>query len=347
MPQRPRLRFATVLIVVLAAAIPITAAFVGLPAYLGGDGAVEHTNTLFSVPPERARLRAIGPTDDLEAGLQRAFDPAEDFQPVADPQPGYWLAEHGEPGQTFEQYVASEPHRPDQQRNRLYILPLGEFDPNHKPSLADLQLCAEAFFQMEVRVLPPVKLDDPALTNRINRHTGKRQYLTGDLLEMMRQQLPEDAYCMLGLTPEDLYPKEEWNFVFGMASLRDRVGVFSSARKGGSLTDNPPSAQQESLTMRRNCRTLLHETGHMFGMQHCIYFSCLMNGSNHLEEADSQPLHLCPVCLRKLHWNRGDPGFVTRRYRQLEQAYKTLGLDDEAAWIARREARIAGGNSSE
>ena len=28
-----------------------------------------------------------------------------------------------------------------------------------------------------------------------------------------------------------------------------------------------------------------------------------MNGMNHQAERDSRPLHLCPVCLRKLVWN--------------------------------------------
>ncbi|XP_045155773.1 archaemetzincin-2 [Echinops telfairi] len=46
--------------------------------------------------------------------------------------------------------------------------------------------------------------------------------------------------------------------------------------------------------------TLTHEIGHIFGMRHCQWLSCLMQGSNHLEEADRRPPHLCPICLRKL-----------------------------------------------
>lgn len=48
---------------------------------------------------------------------------------------------------------------------------------------------------------------------------------------------------------------------------------------------------------------MLHEIGHMFGLKHCIFYSCLMNGSNHLEESKSKPMQLCPVCIRKLHEN--------------------------------------------
>lgn len=29
---------------------------------------------------------------------------------------------------------------------------------------------------------------------------------------------------------------------------------------------------------------------------------CVVNGANNLRESDAQPLHLCPVCLRKLHF---------------------------------------------
>ena len=28
----------------------------------------------------------------------------------------------------------------------------------------------------------------------------------------------------------DLYPRDEWNYVFGLASIRERTGVFSFAR---------------------------------------------------------------------------------------------------------------------
>lgn len=35
-------------------------------------------------------------------------------------------------------------------------------------------------------------------------------------------------------------------------------------------------------------------------MSHCAYFECAMNESKSILEAESQPLFLCPVCLRKL-----------------------------------------------
>lgn len=76
----------------------------------------------------------------------------------------------------------------------------------------------------------------------------------------------------------------------------------------------------------------------MLGLLHCIYFNCLMNGSNHLAESDRRPLHLCPVDLRKLQWALGFD--IGEHYRRLEAFWRQEGVDDEAAWIARRLAAI-------
>lgn len=100
------------------------------------------------------------------------------------------------------------------------------------------------------------------------------------------------------------------------------------------------TAEDDPLMMRRSCRILFHETGHMFGMKHCIFYACLMNGSNHLAEADRQPLHLCPVCLRKLHWSCGGDDFIPRRYADLEKAFEKVGLPAEAEWVRQRRAHV-------
>lgn len=58
----------------------------------------------------------------------------------------------------------------------------------------------------------------------------------------------------------------------------------------------------------------------MFGVRHCIYYKCLMNGSNHLEESQKKPSYLCVVCLRKMQSNiKFD---ILERYIQLRQFYE-------------------------
>jgi archaemetzincin len=139
----------------------------------------------------------------------------------------------------------------------------------------------------------------------------------------------------------DLYPDPAWNFVFGQASLRDRVGVYSFARYAPRFYGEALSPAGRSLVLRRSCKVLAHEASHMFGIRHCTFYLCLMNGSNHLAESDARPLHLCPVDLRKLHHSLGfDP---VERYRRLLAFSESAGFADEAAWLRRRIALIAGG----
>ena len=59
-------------------------------------------------------------------------------------------------------------------------------------------------------------------------------------------------------------------------------------------------AQDRPIFLRACASTLAHETLHMFEIQHCVYYSCMMQGSAGLEEDAKAPLRLCVVELRKL-----------------------------------------------
>lgn len=51
------------------------------------------------------------------------------------------------------------------------------------------------------------------------------------------------------------------------------------------------------------------------GLSHCEYYSCTMNASVSVLHVDTQPLFLCPICLRKIH--------IAQRFDVLER-YKKL-----------------------
>ena len=294
-------------------------------------------------PDERQRGQE-SPDGPLPATLDRVFAASKSFDPVPQPESGDWLAEFPEPGQTYEQYLGSSANTPHEDRRTLYILPIA---PNKRqkppPGLPEMERLAEyarIFYQLPVHVLPEVPARKVGAKRRINRFTKKPQLLTGDILKYLEEKLPEDAYALIGLTVIDLYPEPAWNFVFGQASLRDRVGVYSLARYHPSFYDEPANSDEaRALILRRSLKVLVHELGHMFGIEHCIFFHCTMNGSNHLEETDEQPLHMCPIDLRKLHRAIGfDP---VARYRALGEYYRRNQLTDEAAWVAGRLADIA------
>ncbi|KAK3175889.1 hypothetical protein OEA41_007211 [Lepraria neglecta] len=54
------------------------------------------------------------------------------------------------------------------------------------------------------------------------------------------------------------------------------------------------------LWLSRVCQTASHELGHCFGMDHCVYYACVMQGTASLAEDVRQPPYLCPVDLAKV-----------------------------------------------
>jgi archaemetzincin len=299
----------------------------------------------FKPPGSDERLRAIGSTKVLPESLHRALDPADSFEPISIPKPGDWLAEHYEAGQTFDEFVNSKAAQPDKTHSKIYLQPLGELPESQIPLLEKLQEYASAYFAMEVKVLPRLVLSGSNLTTRINPYTRNRQILTTDILAILKKNIPSDAFCVLAITMEDLYPEPSWNFVFGQASLKECVGVYSFARYDPAFYGEKRDKDYEKVLLKRSCKVLVHETAHMFGLQHCIYFKCALNGSNHLKESDSRPMYLCPVCLRKLQYSIGFD--IVARYVKLLQFYKKVGFDGEAQWIEKRIKWILGDKAAQ
>lgn len=290
----------------------------------------------FTKPTQADIVSAIGDTKALPPPLQQALRPEAAFEPISAPRPGDWLAEHPERGQTFKAYADSKPNRPGKRRKVIYLQPLGSFLKDRSPDLGLLQAFARAYFMLAVCPLPAMEFDDLQVTSRVNQFTGRRQILTTDVLTHLRRNLPADALCTLAITMEDLYPDPSWNFVFGQASLEKRVGVFSFARYDPVFYGESRRKDFSRLLLWRSLKVLAHETGHMFSLAHCIYFKCVMNGSNHLAESDARPLSLCPVCLRKLQYAIGLD--VLARYERLLQFYRQAALEDEAEWLSSRLA---------
>jgi archaemetzincin len=238
------------------------------------------------------------------------------------PEPGDWLAQHREPGQTFDAYRASDPNRPAGRRTTLYLQPLGDFDAVQERLLAATAEMLERFYGVPVQMLDRLGLDAiPAEARRVHPTWGDRQVLTSDALDLLKRKRPEDAVALLALTTSDLWPGAGWNFVFGQASLQERVGIWSLYRQGD------PHAEY-STCLLRTLKTAVHETGHLLGLWHCMAYECGMNGSNHRAEADARPLWFCPEDEMKVWWAcRVEP---KSRYERLAAFAGAQGLDREA-----------------
>ena len=253
-------------------------------------------------------------------------------KPLGPPEPGDWLAVHDEPGQTFSEYLAQDPVLATPDRRTIVIQPIGHFSgaKNNIP-LATAEFL-ERYFQLPTRIEPAFAVDDswPASSKRIHPTWGDRQLNAGFILEdVLKPKLPEDAAAYLGLTSWDLWPRPGWNFVFGMASIKARVGVWSIYRNGDP--SGGPDAFRRAL--RRTLRTATHETGHMFSLLHCTAFQCNMCGSNSQKESDRLPLYLCPQCLAKLKWATGAD--LEKRFSALRDFSVKHGMQPEADFFER------------
>jgi archaemetzincin len=241
--------------------------------------------------PETSRITKL----ETEIEKQRPL-----FRKLGNPEPGEWRSLHEETGQTFQEYLECDPTLPVDGRSVIYVQPLGEFTPDQRQVV---DLTAEflgLYFNLPVRTIRdlPSKVI-PRKARRENPHSGEIQILTTYVLNnVLKPRLPEDAAAVIAITASDLWAGKDWDFVFGQASLSERVGVWSLSRNGD------PSEDEESfhLCLLRTLKTATHETGHMFSMRHCIEYECNMCGSESLEEADKLPLALCPECLAKVCW---------------------------------------------
>lgn len=242
------------------------------------------------------------------------------------PQPTDWLAEHPEAGQTFAEYLLENPITPRGKRNTIYVQPLGEFSETQRRIMTLTSEFIEFYFNMPVKTQKDFPLSMiPGSARRVHPEWGVPQILTGYVLDdILKPRLPEDAIAYIALTPSDLWPGEGWNFVFGQASLRERVGVWSFSRFG----DPDKDEASFRLCLRRTLRTATHEIGHVFGIRHCVKYECNMCGSNHMAEADRHPLYLCCECMAKVCWATGaDP---VEHCKKLAAFCEKQGLQREA-----------------
>jgi archaemetzincin len=237
-------------------------------------------------------------------------------------------------GQTFSRFFA--PSRqgrrpiPTPEKNVLYLIQLGDMDPNISQILVDF---LEAWYGcLEVRLLASI----PGDTVLEWEHRGKGDYFqlkTTPIHDFLETLKPPDAFAIVGFTNFDLYPKEDWNFVFGQAYPKKGTGIFSFCRY---------ETEDKILLQRRCCLILGHETGHLFGIAHCIFYECMMNGVNHLGESDTRPFYLCPVDLRKLHYALRELGGLDliNRFRNLLEFFRRYGWEEEERWYQRIIERI-------
>ena len=232
---------------------------------------------------------------------------------------GDWLDSHKEKGQSFKHFLRTPHVVPSKEENIIYLKPIGKFNSVQLRQIELVRQYLQVFFQLETKVLENISND--IIPNKARRigDVGQEQFLAGYILtDVLKEEKTHKGIALMAITEKDLYPKPEWNYVFGLASYRDKIAVSSIYRM-----------QQEAdfnLCLNRLLKICSHEIGHMFGLHHCINANCVMNGTNSMPETDRHFIRLCSLCQRKL--NSGFKYDNKKRLVELEKYFQENNLTE-------------------
>lgn len=274
-----------------------------------------------------------------------------------------WLARNNEPREDYNKWLASIPNNilTTIQTQKIYLQPIGDLT----IPVEILASFVRIFYPNTlVEVLPVLRIENNSITITIPstrrptnktiplewRHChkldtskispdqySKGQYAVLPILHALYLSKPRDAFCVIGITMEDLYHTKSDSFTVGSARYKEKTAMFSFARYnpcfGLITTINTPAINTQTTLLLRSCKVLVHELGHLFGLIHCVWYDCCMNGSGNLDEDNRQPLHFCPVCLRKLQTITNCD--LKQRYETLLAFYKQYNFIEEIKWQQR------------
>eukprot|EP00520_Triparma_pacifica_P001428 CAMPEP_0118640624 /NCGR_PEP_ID=MMETSP0785-20121206/4852_1 /TAXON_ID=91992 /ORGANISM="Bolidomonas pacifica, Strain CCMP 1866" /LENGTH=540 /DNA_ID=CAMNT_0006532023 /DNA_START=49 /DNA_END=1667 /DNA_ORIENTATION=- len=307
------------------------------------------------------------PPSYLTSAEPNPLDDPGHFVRLGKPRPGDWLYERKESGQTFAEYIrrfktGGMVQRPRDNFDSITIVLVGKgfASPVGELFLPNLMKCAQAYFHPIPVNLHTATVSLNGCTSRTNDAGGK-QYLIGDIFSLIRQSTSRihSSYATMAITMSDIYPGEDWNFVYGQARMDERVGVFSFARHspffddGKTVKDLSPSDFTDAQigSFFRSCsKTLHHEILHMLQFKHCIYYHCLINGSNGSGESSGAGME-CVLCHKKLIYflslyheknMTSDMDVALCRYRVISKAWGEAneavggGLTKDKDWVDER-----------
>lgn len=283
------------------------------------------------VPPDRKdRDRALGELKGDRKCVQKALDNIDKYwTQIRAPKSGDWLYPYGHKGQTFDMHKGKK-ITPD--RCTLYIQPLVYKDQSliSDKLLDNMKRWLEAFYYpCKVKILPFIfeKLLQERGVHVKKNDYDCNQYNAVGILNLVIgpiQKSLTDAIGVISFSDIDLYTDRLSNYCFGYG-IPALGGVQSIRRFMPEWTDEEYDNYEnfESWMMLRVFKIATHEIGHMFGLMHCIYYNCLMMGTNGLWQTDQNPIYFCPVCYRKLFkclgFNHVD------RYKKLSDMCKEFG----------------------
>jgi archaemetzincin len=119
-------------------------------------------------------------------------------------------------------------------------------------------------------------------------NSARKQWLASEMIELCVRPYASRSCYAVGLTDKDLYVPQ-LNFVFGLAVREVSAAIVSWHRLVGN----------EGAFNMRIVKEVIHELGHLEGLDHCPNEVCVMRFSNTLGETDRKRAEFCATCRLK------------------------------------------------
>ncbi len=133
---------------------------------------------------------------------------------------------------------------------------------------------------------------------KIAYYSPRNRFRANKLIKWLRETSPDSIDYILGITSSDIsITKGEIQDygIMGLAYNPGRSGVVSTFRLS-------KGAKNQSHVLERFSKTVLHELGHNFGIEHCSHSKhCLMRDAcGTVKTLDAEAKNVCGTCKRRL-----------------------------------------------
>lgn len=252
------------------------------------------------------------------------------YEYLPKPLPDEWLSVNHEKGQTFKQFLCDIKKNVPNLNAKIICHQINIGNKRVTDQIANgLVEIISLLFNMSIEIGETLVLNEDNYKKFIRNADYGKQFQVSKIFSILHSKRNNTNEYLIGLTMNDIYDAD-WkdnSFVFGCGDFETKSCVCSLARYEPPFVD---AEKREEWRLKRVFALVCHEIGHMFGLEHCIYYKCLMNGANSMDEEEKTPLFFCPVCLQKLNYLFNFK--LEERLVKLIDFFRKYDLKEELKW---------------